>query len=156
MRYEQLFFITLASGALLFGAEVFVPGGILGIIGGIALITAAITGFYAFPDYGSYIAAGIALVSVGSIVLWIRIWPHTPLGKKMLVKRNLGDSKATEEGLDQLLNCEGITETSLRPAGYALINDERVDVITNGEMLAEHTPVKVIEVEGNRVVVEKI
>ncbi len=156
MNSTHLFFLTLATGSLLFGAEVFVPGGILGIIGGIALITAAISGFYAFPDYGTYIAVAIALIAVSSIMLWIRIWPHTPYGKRMLVNNNLEGAKASQDGLDALLGCTGVTDTPLRPGGFAVIGDERVDVITSGEMINDDTPIRVIRVEGNRVIVEQV
>ena len=50
----------------------------------------------------------------------------------------------------------GRTVTPLRPAGKAVINGRRVDVITRGQMLDEDRPVEVIEVSGNHVVVHEI
>jgi len=41
----------------------------------------------------------------------------------------------------------------LRPAGMALINGRRVDVVTEGAMIERDTPVRVVAVEGMRVVV---
>jgi membrane-bound serine protease (ClpP class) len=50
----------------------------------------------------------------------------------------------------------GTALTKLRPAGKALINGHRLDVITEGQMLDEGCPVEVVEVSGNRVVVRAI
>jgi membrane-bound serine protease (ClpP class) len=49
----------------------------------------------------------------------------------------------------------GTALTKLRPAGKALINGRRVDVMTQGQMLDEGCPVEVVEVSSNRVVVRE-
>ena len=46
--------------------------------------------------------------------------------------------------------------TNLRPSGKATIGDERVDVVTEGTMIDKDTPIRVIAVEGKRVVVREI
>ena len=43
-----------------------------------------------------------------------------------------------------------------RPAGFAEIGGQRVDVVTRGENIEAGAVVKVLEVEGNRVVVGKV
>jgi membrane-bound serine protease (ClpP class) len=42
---------------------------------------------------------------------------------------------------------------TLRPAGIARIDGRRVDVVSRGEMIESGSPVRVLSVEGNRVVV---
>ena len=142
---------------MLVGAEVFLPGGILGAIGGVALLGAIIAGFTAFgPTAGVYIACGIFTL-VGLVVfLWIKIFPKTGIGKAMTVSRDLADAHGTEAGLDQLLNRKGEAASNLRPAGFALIDGRRVDVITSGGMINKGSAIRVIEIEGNRVVVKQI
>jgi membrane-bound serine protease (ClpP class) len=44
----------------------------------------------------------------------------------------------------------------MRPSGTALIEDERIDVVTEGTFIAKDQKVKVIKVEGSRVVVREI
>ena len=44
--------------------------------------------------------------------------------------------------------------TPLHPTGIALIQNRRVDVVTRGEMLEQGQKIKVVKVEGNRIVVE--
>jgi membrane-bound serine protease (ClpP class) len=58
--------------------------------------------------------------------------------------------------LAHLLGKSGQTVTPLRPAGTVMLDDQRVDVITEGKFVESGVPVKVIRVEGMRVVVEPV
>ena len=152
----QMFAIALISGLLLVGAEVFVPGGILGAVGGIALLAAAGIAFAAFgPAAGGYIALAIILLVAVSIMLWVRIFPRTLIGKKMTVAKDLSKAKGTDAALELLVGKEGEAISDLRPSGFARIDGKRVDVITQGVMLHKGDKIRVVETESNRVVVKK-
>lgn len=43
----------------------------------------------------------------------------------------------------------------LRPAGTALIDDERVDVVTEGEYIERNRPIEVVYVDGLKIVVRE-
>ena len=150
---DQVFVITLIVGLILFGAEIFVPGGILGTLGAIALVAAIIAGFFAFPGYGGYVALGIIFLLGIAIVLWIKLFPKSRIGKQMTVTKDLGSASAAEDGLNDLLGKSGTTSSDLRPSGFAMFDGRRVDVVTEGEMIDKGVSIKVVEVEGNRVVV---
>jgi membrane-bound serine protease (ClpP class) len=151
----QFFYICLIAGLFLFGAEIFVPGGLLGAIGAALLLAAIILGFFAYDKYGTYIAVLILALTVGAVIAWMKIFPKTPYGKHMTVSNDLSDSVATEAGLDELIGKHGESASPLRPAGFALIDDRRIDVVTQGEMIDRGEPIRVVSVEGNRVIVEK-
>ena len=53
-----------------------------------------------------------------------------------------------------LLGRSGIAATQLRPSGAVQFGDRRVDVVTAGGFVEAGTPVRVVEVRGNRIVVE--
>ena len=55
-----------------------------------------------------------------------------------------------------MINQTGSAYTVLRPSGKATIGDQRVDVVTEGAMIDKGTPIRVVTVEGNRVVVREI
>jgi membrane-bound serine protease (ClpP class) len=63
------------------------------------------------------------------------------------------DQREALVNYDHLLGQPGSTATRLAPSGKALIGDELVDVITAGEFIDRDSPIVVIEVLGNRVVV---
>lgn len=74
----------------------------------------------------------------------------------------LSDSLNTESGYVsnqnryELIGKEGVTITPLRPSGTVSINDEYIDVVSEGNYLAKDVKVKVMKVEGSRVVVRKV
>ena len=55
-----------------------------------------------------------------------------------------------------LLGKQGITRSVLRPTGIVEFDDERVHVVTEGEFIDADQAVKVIAVEGHRIVVKQI
>ena len=48
---------------------------------------------------------------------------------------------------------DGQALTQLRPSGTALIDGRRVDVVTEGGIVERGSSIRVVHVEGNRVVV---
>lgn len=49
---------------------------------------------------------------------------------------------------------KGTASSGLRPSGRALIRDQMIDVVTMGGFVAPGQGVRVVEVVGNRIVVE--
>ena len=56
---------------------------------------------------------------------------------------------------EHLLGESGRTTTRLSPAGKVRFGTKVYDVVSDGEMVDADSPVKVIEVSGNRIVVSK-
>jgi len=55
-----------------------------------------------------------------------------------------------------LIGMEGEASSQLRPAGTALFGDTPRDVVTRGIMVAKGTRIRVVDVSGNRIVVEPV
>lgn len=55
-----------------------------------------------------------------------------------------------------LMNKEGVTLTTLRPSGTAEIEGERVDVVSEGGYIPRQARVRVVNIEGPRVLVREI
>lgn len=144
----------VVAGFLLLFFEVFLPGGVIGALGGMLVAAAVVCGF-AFQ--GSTWGAGLLVVSgllgLVSFWLWIKLIPKTPLGRRLMLNHDAHDWKSSDVSQQGLEGKEGVAHSTLRPAGTALIDGVRVDVVTRGEMIAAKTRIKVIAVEGNRVVV---
>lgn len=106
------------------------------------------------------IYACVALIFVIPIsIIGLSLFRDSPIGKTFI----LSASEKTEDGfqaapkeLMTLVGKSGKTVTPLRPAGVALINGQRVDIVTQGEFVAPETDVEVILVEGSRVVVRSL
>jgi membrane-bound serine protease (ClpP class) len=111
-------------------------------------------GFDAFPGYGLMIAFGIVGMMAVAVGLWIRYFPRSPIGKKMTVSQDLAECKASDPNRKALVGKRGVTVSELRPAGFAMIEGRRMDVIAQGKRIDSGTAVEVVRVEGIRVLVK--
>lgn len=135
----------------------FVPGfGVGGVVGvillgwGVLLLSVDI--FYA--TQALTIALVLTLVAlVGGVWLATKFnfWKKVALADR---QRNEAGYSAPQRDLEKLLGVQGVAATPLRPAGSALVEGKKVDVVTEGEFINPGTPVLVIKVEGTRVVVK--
>lgn len=64
-------------------------------------------------------------------------------------------SPSAEDERD-LLGLEGISHSDLRPAGSAYFAGRKLDVVSYGDYIPRQTEIRIVEVHGNRIVVEDI
>ncbi|MCB0219266.1 MAG: NfeD family protein [Chrysiogenetes bacterium] len=141
----------LVLAYLLLLAELFVPGGILGIIG-FGLIVYAVT--LAF-EISTYWGVGTILFSLFVTIAGVVAFARSKTARRLMLSDTDGKTwKSSAEELPELLGKTGVTVSKLRPAGVADFGGVRVDVISDSEFLEAGTPIRVCLVEGNRVVVE--
>lgn len=146
-------------GLILLLIEVFVIPG-FGITGVLGLIGMAVGIIMAFGNVkAGLIGFTIALTAsiVAIVLLWQRI-VSSRFFKKLILTHREEQSLGYQGPRDfqHLLGKSGITLTPLRPAGTALIDGERYDVVSEGGFLDPDTPIHVIRVEGTRIVVREI
>jgi hypothetical protein len=166
---EILLFLT---GVACVVAEIFlIPGiGVFGFGGGLLILTSLIlaTQTFVIPrnDYQfqqlsyslSMVLATMAGMGVGMFVLRKYI-DTAPILKHVLLNPPTGDELEERQQREaivdysHLLNCEGTTTTPVAPSGKAQFGKELVDVISDGEFLSRGAQVKVIDVQGNRVLI---
>ncbi|MCA1809276.1 MAG: NfeD family protein [Kiritimatiellia bacterium] len=152
----ETFILLLAAGLIMICAEVFLPGGILGALGGLALLGAVIVGFVNFgPATGGYIALALIIVVGAVVVVWIRFFPHTRAGQALTLSGSMAGAKSADRRLQELAGQSGRAVTDLRPAGMALIAGRKYDVISEGPLIQRNEPISVLRVKGNRVIVRR-
>lgn len=146
--------ILIASGLVLLFLETILPGLIAGFLGLCALFAAIVYAYLQFDmrTGNSILLTVLGLLIVGTL-LWVKFFPESAVARMFVSKRQIGTVGAEKpELLDQI----GVALTRLRPAGTAVINGKRVDVVTEGGFVEKDTPVKVVAVEGLRVVVRAV
>lgn len=150
MEPIAFYFVLVIAGVLLIGAETIVPGGILGVFGGAALLGAAITGWMKFPEPYNFLSlAGVFVAALLLLIAWLRILPKTGIS----LSGNAADFKAPKGSVEIAPGTICETVTPLRPSGMAAIDGKRVDVISEGGWIGAHEKVKVIRTEGCRIFV---
>jgi membrane-bound serine protease (ClpP class) len=150
----EIVITLLAAGVLLLLAESVLPGMIAGIIGACCLIAGLTEGYLKYgARTGNMILAGLLITLVIGFSLWLKYFPNSRAARLFISRQVVGDI-GTER--PALLNQTGTAFTQLRPAGTALINGQRVDVVTEGQLIERDTPIQVVAVEGMRVVVRAL
>jgi len=166
--------LIFLMGVVLLAIELFVIPG-FGVVGatGIALIILGL--FFAFQPYfiprtpgeidltfkNVFKVGGAIIGSLVAMVLLARILPKVPvLGRIILAAADSsGMLRATAtSGLEEvdLVGLEGEVLKILRPAGKAAFGERVLDVVAEGGFIEAGARIRVVRVEGNRIIVRKI
>lgn len=167
-------FILFVIGFCLLFVEVFItPGfGLLGI-SGIVLILISLLNAMSWQVPGEILPSisgdgatlqhaltNLALGMIGTVILGCaagKFLPKSKLARPLVLNTRTDKSEgfsASHEHTD-LIGKEGIAEMNLHPAGRALFDGERVNVITHGGFIEKGTAIRITEAHGSRIVVEK-
>jgi membrane-bound serine protease (ClpP class) len=150
-----------AAGVLAIILEVFVPAaGIIGIAGLGSIIASIVIAYQRLGNLIGSIFLAVVLVLVPVfIVLYFRFFPRSPVGRWLISQdrqdASKGYSSFTAEKYTDLIGKEGTTLTILRPVGMVRIDGQKYSAVTGGEFIEKDKPIKVVKVEGSRVVVRQ-
>jgi membrane-bound ClpP family serine protease len=157
---EWLFMLIFLVGVIALVLEIFVtPGfGVSGLAGllfiGLSIYLAANSGTQAIAS----LVIAIVITLIGLIIA-IKVLTKRKAWKSLVLDQKLETQQgyvAAVGKLNECIGCIGIALTTLRPAGTALINGQRIDVVTDGNFIDKDCKVVVKVVQGSRVLVEKV
>lgn len=151
----QALILVIGLGLVVF--EMFYPGfGAPGIIGIILLLVGII--WTAQSLFEALVMIIILLAILGLALTFVL---HSATKGKLSKILILTDSLKKESGfsgtedMEYFLGKEGITQTILRPSGTAEFDGVKLDVVSQGDFISKGTEVKIIQVSGRRIVVQK-
>lgn len=171
---EVLLFL---AGVVFLALELFVlPGfGIAGISGilliGASLVLASVEfvmprttgelsqlGFQTLIFLGALVLAGIALAisfrQIESIPLFRRLVLQPPGDEYDPPEEKAKPAAESNEGI--LVGTWGTTTSPLRPMGKARFEGRLIDVTSEGDFIDPHTQVRVVEIQGTRIIVRPV
>ena len=138
--------------------EFIVPGfGVFGIVG-IACVL-----FSLFMTLGGGIGAlnimaGGTIAATIAFLILLRYLPSSKLWNRLVLKdalkTDIGYTSSDDQS--QLVGREGVVLTLLRPAGTVEIAGQVYDVVSEGRFIEPETTIRVLHVNGNRIVVRAI
>jgi len=166
--------LLFATGIFFIALEIFViPGfGIFGLGGGAMVIASLVLAMQTFviprnqyqldqlPISLLTVAATLGGV-VAALFIMRHFLPNTPVVSAVMLTPPEGDELtelARRESMvdfSGLVGKRGTATTRLVPAGKAMFEDELIDVISDGDLISKWTVIEVVEVHGNRVVVQE-
>ena len=100
---------------------------------------------------------------VGAIALWVLINYLCAIGDihlfgKRRPKALSPDLLPTIKSVPldpSLVGKTGIADTRLNPAGFVLIEGKRYDALSEGGYIEEDSAIKIVEIRGNNIIIEK-
>ena len=149
--------LLIGVGLALIVAEVLIPSmGVLGTLASVCLIGAVGWSFTISVGTGLQVMIATFLLVPTVVMLAFKLLPYSPLAKRLMATGfSFEDGRGVDQRDEGLVGRVGTVEAPLRPVGTARIDGRRVDVVSRGDMVEAGTTVRVIEVEGNRVVVTR-
>lgn len=154
--------ILLVIGLALIFLEVFVPsGGLISCLAALAVLASIAVAFYGSVTGGMIMLIVTAIILPVVIVMAVKWWPHTPLGRLILLPRPENPDDVlpdTEEyrGLESLIGQIGVARCKMLPSGVVKIGRKTYEAVSDGLAVDEGQHVKVIDVRTHRLVVRPL
>ena len=141
-------------GAALMLLETLLPGMVAGIIGLGCLIAGLVMAYLHFDlRTANLITLCVVVGLILGTLAWMKFFPDSSIARVFISHGRVGNVGAEKP---ELLHQTGTAATVLRPSGTAIINGRRVDVVTEGQLVERGSRVRVVAIEGMRVVVRAI
>ncbi|RQW07242.1 MAG: hypothetical protein EH225_02260 [Calditrichaeota bacterium] len=150
--------LILCIGFLLLMVEVFIVPGftVFGILGIVTLLFGIIAAFIYHSLSFALTVLCFSLVFASVITIWFF--------KKGIDRGiSLSDRESNKNGFrsyhqeyQHFINKTGEAHTSLRPAGMVIIDNEKLSAVSQGDFIEAGEKIRVLKVEGSKLVVTKI
>ncbi|WP_342389265.1 NfeD family protein [Salinicoccus bachuensis] len=154
-EYNGIVLVLFIIGTLFIVVGLFMTGSFLALIGGIIIIVSMILVSGSVLLFGFYIL-GIIFLAIIEWVIFVKKKKSKLPFLNRLILRDATDAESGYTSFDDrsyLLGKTAKTVTPLRPSGTIRYEEQRIDAVAEGGYIAGDVEVKVIHVEGTRVVV---
>lgn len=153
---DSLVITLIVLAFVLFFLEIFAPGGILAVFGGISLIAAAIL---AYEDLGILGSSGILLggtiLGFAMFFLELRLLEKSPFAKQF-IHGNQQKAQTVPVGRPELVGKTGLALTTMAPSGKVRIENEIFEAASLGGLIDRNATVEVVRSEHLKLVVKEI
>ena len=157
MNVIWLMIALIVIGLVLIAVDFYLPGFVLGSIGIVLMLVAV---WLCYQHYGlnwaCVVFLGEAALGIGVGLAVIKYAPQTAAGQKMILSHEQTAMRAGTEQSPGLVGVEGVAQTLLRPSGMALLGGKRLDVVAESGMIESGSAIKVVAIEGTRIIVQKL
>ena len=150
----------IAVAFLLLVIDIFLPSAGLLLFVALSIAIAGVVCLYNHSVTWGII--GTLLVLVGSPSLFfigLQVMPHTPIGRKLIPPDALDlepSGPPTPSPLAKLVGQEADVVSDLRPIGVIRIGDQRLDALSETNLIRAGTRVRIVAVEGTEVRVRAV
>jgi membrane-bound serine protease (ClpP class) len=150
--------VIFIVGLIFLLVEAFAPGfGVPGILGIIAIITSIVMSSSSIEQALLSLLFSFILTIIAIIVL-IKFVPKRKFLDKILLSTSLDSASGylSNKSYKEYEGRTGVTITPLRPSGTVLVDDKRLDVVSENAYINKDEKIRIVKVEGRRIIVRKI
>lgn len=154
---DLLVLLPLLIGIALLVIEIFLPGfGVPGICG---LILEGIAIYFTATRHGA--SAALILTAVVLVITALTIFLAFRSATKGRLSKTALILNETEQAITSSLpelnpGDEGIAVTPLRPSGTVVFGEHRMDAMTEGDFIQKDQKVRILRIEGTRIIVRSV
>lgn len=149
--------ILFVTGLILLIIEGIVPGfGLPGISGIILIIVGTVLAMGNLTSALASISIAIIITTFITILL-VKYGRHSSRFDKIILTAHQKSDEGYLSSItkDEYLGKEGITVSGLRPSGFIEIDGKRIDALSEGNFIPRGTSIKVVRVEGSKIIVRR-
>jgi membrane-bound ClpP family serine protease len=141
--------------------EIFFPtAGVLALFSAAALLGSVLLGFRAGTVVGLTMTAIVVLGVPTVISFGFRWWPHTRVGRQVLLDAPRAEDVLPDESqrrqLKSLVGRLGRAKCRMLPSGVVNIDGQMLDAMSEGSVIEAGQTVRVIKIESSRLVVRAV
>lgn len=143
------------TGTALLAAEVLLPGGVAGVLGGIALLAGTVISFDEFGLLGGLLATLAALVLLVLMLYLELVWlPRSRLGSAMVVGSTVeGQARSLPGDPATLVGRPALADTTLAPSGFVTVDGRRYEAFSRSGFVERGAALVVVGLEPSRLIV---
>lgn len=150
MTLVSIAILLLVAAAALCILEILLPAhGVIGGIGAAALVAGVAVCFYLNQWLGLLMAAGLVVATPFAINIWMKLWPKSPIGRRLFLPHTPSTMPPSLVSLGQA----GVTVSELRPMGLGEFGGTRVEVRSEFGMIPPGHSVRIVAFDNGRPVV---
>lgn len=143
-------------GAVLIALEVFLPGGILGLIGFGCLVGGVAVSYSYFGWPGVWVAGGAALIiMIVTFLIEFLVLPKTKFGRRLFLQRSIDGISQNAVAEDDVIGKECVSLTPLTPTGIVLVDGKKVEAASKSGYIEANETLKIVAKETFRLIVTK-
>lgn len=152
--------LTLLVLSIIFiGLEVLIPSaGIMAVLAIVSIVSCLVVAFQGSFELGMFMSLANVVVIPAAIMLGLRVWPHTPIGKRIFMQRPKEEDVLPESDAYQrqeMIGELGTAKSDLLPSGAVVIENRTYEALSEGMAINAGESIKVVAVRTNRLVVKR-
>ncbi len=146
-----------ALGVVLIFFELLVPGGILGMLGALAMLGGCVLAFIEYGVGGGLLAFLLfSVLGAACLAIELKWLPRTRIGGKFFLQGAVRGTSHQPPAPDTLIGKECEALTTLSPTGLVKVEGKQYEAFSQSGLINRGARMKVVAVDNFRVTVTKL